>query len=74
MFRVNLLLLVAKGPWEYTYLPVIAFVSLEVFLWLLKSESSQDHLTIHSFLPWLRDMYVFRAAIKNVGAKMRGYR
>lgn len=72
MFRASLLLLVAKGPWEYTYLPVIAFMSLEVFLWLLKSESSQDCLTLHNSLPWLHDMYVFRAAIRNVGAKMRG--
>ena len=68
MFRVSLSLLVPKGPWEYTYLPVIAFVSLEVFLWLLKSKSSQDHLTTHNSLLWFHDMYAFRAAIKNIGA------
>lgn len=60
MFRVSLSLFLAKGPWEYTYLPVIAFMSLEVFPWLLKSETSQDHLANHNSLhTYIHDRYVF---------------
>lgn len=74
MFRVSLSLFLAKRPWEYTYLPIRAFMSLQVFPWLLKSENSQDHLATHNSLLWFHGMYVFQAAIRNIGAKMRGHR